>query len=58
MKGQRIVFALTALNLVFVLIVLTYGHSAIAQTEQTVLRAEVIELVDRQGQVRAQLTVE
>lgn len=58
MRVQRLVLALTAVNVTLVLIVLVYGLSAARQTEGSVLRAEEIELVDAQGQVRAQLNVE
>jgi hypothetical protein len=58
MNVQRLVIALTAVNLILVLIVVAYGRSAVLQTEGSVLRAEAIELVDAQGQTRAQLNVE
>lgn len=58
MNVQRLVIALTAVNLILVLIVLAHGRSAVLQTEGSVLRAEAIELVDAQGQTRAQLNVE
>jgi hypothetical protein len=58
MNVQRLVIALTAVNLILVLIVLAHGRSAVLQTEGSVLRAEAIELVDARGQTRAQLNVE
>ena len=58
MNVQRLVIVLTAVNLILVLIVLVHGRSTVLQTGGSVLRAEAIELVDAQGEVRAQLNVE
>jgi hypothetical protein len=58
MKGYRIVAALTAINVVLMLVVLTYARSTQAQPDALVLRARSLELVDEQGQVRSRLNVE
>ncbi|MGE3313483.1 MAG: hypothetical protein AB7O26_00115 [Planctomycetaceae bacterium] len=55
MKREKIFYILTALNIVLVL-----GHWSVAVSDQQprpekIVRAEVIELVDKQGQARAQL---
>jgi hypothetical protein len=58
MKIQLLAIALAVINLVLLLFVLTQAESTTAQSVAPVLRAQAIELVDDQGQVRAQLNVE
>lgn len=58
MRIQRLAVTLTVLNTVFLLLVAAQGGSTYAQTPTRVLRGEAIELVDRDGQVRAAMTVE
>ncbi len=55
---QRLAIALTAINLVFLLLVGAQGRSATAQAVAPVLRGHAIELVDDRGQVRSRLNVE
>jgi hypothetical protein len=58
MKIQVLAIALAVINLVLLLFILTQAESTTAQSVVPVLRAQAIELVDDQGQVRAQLNVE
>jgi len=66
MNAQRFTITFTIINLIAVLILLAREIPATAQTDQqadqqadhSVIRAEMIELVDGSGQVRAQLKVE
>ncbi len=58
MKIQLLAIALTALNLVLLLFILTQARPTTAQGVVPVLRAQAIELVDDQGQIRAQLSAE
>jgi hypothetical protein len=58
MNTKRFMIVLTAINLLCVIFVLSYGGSALAGPEKRVLRGEAIELLDEQGKVRAQLDVE
>lgn len=57
MKIQRLVIALTAVNVVFLLLLSAQLRSTTAQTVPTVLRARTLELVDERGVVRARLGV-
>lgn len=58
MKIQLLAITFTVINLVLLLFVLAQAESTTAQSVIPVLRAQAIELVDDQGQVRAQLNVE
>ncbi len=58
MRIQRLAVALTMLNAGILLVLAAQSGSANAQTPTRVLRAQAIELVDRDGQVRGALTVE
>ena len=58
MRMQRLAIALTVLNMGLLLVVAARDGSTYAQTPPRVLRGEAIELVGRDGQVRAALTVE
>lgn len=58
MRMHRLAATLTVLNTVFLLLMATQDGSMSAQTPTRVLRGEAIELVDRDGQVRAAMTVE
>lgn len=57
MKTQRLMMALTALNLLIMIVLLAKSGST-AQADPSVVRAQAIELVDAKGSVRAQLNVE
>jgi hypothetical protein len=57
MRWNRLAVGLTALNAVLLTAVLVHGQRAAAAAPDTV-RARVIEMVDEQGRVRAQLKVE
>jgi hypothetical protein len=65
MKGQRLAIvlaALTAVNIVILVVVLFQGRSTgaqpDAQADGSVIRGRVLELVDESGQVRSRLGVE
>ncbi len=58
MKTQRFLVALTAVNLVLVLLTFTQNRSIAAPGAATVLRGEALELVDQNGKKRARLNVE
>lgn len=58
MRMQRLAVTLTLLNTGLLLLMAAHGGSTHAQTPTRVLRGEAIELLDRDGQVRAALTVE
>ena len=58
MRMQRLVVMLTVLNIGLLLLLAAQGGSTYAQTRAGVLRGDAIELVDRDGQVRAAMTVE
>lgn len=63
MKTNRIGIALTVVNLIILAIVLTRLQPAIAQAKPSpqtpsVLRASGLEIVDKQGRIRASITVE
>ena len=57
MKTQRLVVALTLLNLALLIVALAQLHPALAQGTATVLRARALEIVDEQGRVRASIRV-
>lgn len=58
MKIQLLAISLAAINLVLLLFILTQARPTVAQDVAPVLRAQTIELVDEQGQIRAQLDTE
>jgi hypothetical protein len=58
MKIQLLAIALTVINLVLLLFLLTQTGSPSMQRVAPILRAQAIELVDDRGQVRAQLNAE
>ena len=58
MKTQRFLVALTAVNLVLVLLAFTQTRSIAAPGAATVLRGEALELVDQNGKKRARINVE
>jgi len=57
MKTQRVVIALTAVNLVFLLLTTAQVRSTTAQTVPAIIRARALEVVDERGVVRARLGV-
>jgi hypothetical protein len=58
MKTQRLVMALAAVNVVLMILVLTFHAGAgQAQTAPGVLRGRSLELVDDQGRIRASIKV-
>ena len=58
MKTQLLVISLALINLVLLLFILTQARPIVAQSVAPVLRAQTIELVDEQGQIRAQINTE
>ena len=58
MKIKRIAVAITLINLVLLIFAFARSGAPAAQTVPQVLRVRAIELVDDNGQVRAQLNVE
>jgi hypothetical protein len=59
MKMQRIAIAVTAINLVLMVVLLTKMNPATAQNEQNklqVLRGSGLEITDKQGKLRASIT--
>lgn len=58
MKIQRLALALTAINLVLLLLTLGRTWPTTAQSVTPVLRGPMLELVDDRGQVRSRLSVE
>ena len=58
MKLYRIGLALTVLNFVFLIILLTQVRPSEASSPAPVLRGSAIEIVDSQGRVRASISVE
>jgi len=58
MKMNRLAVALTAINFVLLIFVLAQSRANATQTSPQTLCARAIELVDDNGQVRAQLNVE
>lgn len=57
MKTPRVVIALTALNLVFLLLTIVLARSTTAQNAAPMLRGRALEVVDERGVVRARLGV-
>jgi len=57
MNNQRFPVALTAINLVVLLLTVAQVRSMAAQTVTEVLRGRVLELVDERGVVRARLGI-
>ena len=57
MKTQRLALALTAINLVLLLLNLTQVRATAAQTVTPILRARALELVDERNMVRVRLNV-
>lgn len=57
MKIQRILFALTVINIVLLVVTLARPRSSSAQAIAPVLRARAFEIVDDRGHVRASITV-
>jgi hypothetical protein len=58
MNGQRWLMALTGANLLLLIGLMAAGRSTGAQGVTPVLRAHALEIVDRQGRVRASLIVQ
>ena len=58
MKTQLLAITLAVINLVLLLFLLGQAESTAAPGVAPVLRAQAIELVDDQGQIRAQLSAE
>ena len=57
MKTQRVAIGLTVINLGLLIFLLAQFRSADAQDVAPVLRGRALEIVDAQGQVRAQILV-
>jgi len=57
MKAQRVLLALTVLNLVLMALTLAHVRSAAAEGVPPVLRGRALEIVDDRGRVRASLQV-
>jgi hypothetical protein len=58
MKTQRLAIALTGVNLVLLLYVISQAGSAAPQSIAPILRGNALELVDDHGQIRARLNVQ
>ena len=58
MQRPRLTIVLTAVNLLFLLLILALAGRPAAETTPAVLRGRALELVDDRGQVRSRLTVE
>jgi len=58
MKADRLAVALTVINFVLLIIVLAQSRAIATQTIPQVLRVRAFELVDENGEVRAQFNVE
>jgi hypothetical protein len=58
MKMQRLAIALTAINLVLLLLTVAQPGPTTAQSVTPILRGRALELVDDRGQVRSRLNVE
>ena len=58
MKADRLAVALTVINFVLLIIVLAQSRTIATQTIPQVLRVRAFELVDENGEVRAQFNVE
>ncbi len=57
MKAQRLLIALTSLNLLLLLFLLAQSNVVIAQDVAPVLRGRALEIVDDRGRLRASITV-
>jgi hypothetical protein len=57
-KASRLTVLLTAVNLLVLVILLSHDEPALAQGDAPILRGSGLELVDADGQVRAQFSVE
>ena len=57
MKSQRLLVALTLVNLVVLMVTLAAMPRAVAESVPPVLRGRSLEIVDDQGRVRASLSV-
>jgi hypothetical protein len=58
MKTQRVAVVLTAINIVLLAAILFQGRPASAQAVPSVIRAQSLEIVDPQGQVRFHLAAQ
>jgi hypothetical protein len=58
MRAPRLLVALTGINALFMAVSLTQANRLSAAGDSETVRARLIELVDQQGRVRAQLKVE
>jgi hypothetical protein len=58
MRVQRLAIALTAINLLLLLLAVARTGSATAQPVAPIVRGRAFELVDARGQVRSRLNVE
>ena len=58
MKDRRFVLFISMFNMVLLCAILAQGNSAVAQTDPTVVRARLFEILDDRGTVRAQIKVE
>jgi hypothetical protein len=57
MKAQRLVFALTALNLALVVLSLRPWSAVVSPAAAPVLRGRALEIVDDLGRIRASITI-
>ena len=57
MKTQRLLIALTLVNLALLIFTLAQVHPAVAEGVPPVLRGRALEIVDERGRVRASLNV-
>src|SRR4051812_19467985 len=57
MQMQRVAIALTAVNLLLLMILLAQFHPLSAQEEAPILRGRALQIVDDDGRVRASLSV-
>ncbi|MGH2614869.1 MAG: hypothetical protein ACRDJC_06505 [Thermomicrobiales bacterium] len=58
MHTQRVVIALTAFNMLVLLVGLSRNSAADAKSDATIIRALAFELVDADGDIRSRLNVE
>ncbi|HEY4613785.1 MAG TPA: hypothetical protein VII11_12435 [Bacteroidota bacterium] len=58
MNDRRVVAVLCIINLALLSVLLLQGSTAVTQSEQTVVRARLFEVLDERGTVRAQIKVE
>ncbi|HEY8131250.1 MAG TPA: hypothetical protein VII12_05110 [Thermoanaerobaculia bacterium] len=57
MKIQRVAIALTVINVLILIALLSHAVSATAREEAPVLRGRALEIVDERGRIRAQIAV-